>query len=176
MEVDKIEDEKPSEIKKVFIALIAVFLIFLFFSYIILGVDVISIFEGRLVSYKVENSQIKLKNGGGVVFGEGVYEGLRELYDLNQAHEVSACIRGYKADKSYFADSFYIPNISKQTVFEVDSEMCDAKTIIALHTHPYKRCIFSGQDINYYNYFRNINPDGIISLMCERDRFSFYGY
>ena len=68
-----------------------------------------------------------------------------------------------------------MPKAFGQSVSHVSAELCNSNTIVALHSHPYKRCIFSEQDIKSYEAARQINPDAIIGLMCEADRFGFYG-
>ncbi len=172
------EEESPfrKTLKRIYILVIAFFLIILLLSNI-LGGHVISVLSGKIVSSTLNaDYSLDLKNGGKVVFDSAIYEKLREVYLANQKTEIKACLKGEKKDNDYFISSFYVPKIYEKDVYSVTAELCDKETIISLHTHPYLHCIFSNQDIESYNRYRQINPEVMIALMCDETRFTFYGY
>lgn len=169
-----IEESKiKSFIKKLSLFLIFLFLLYLFLSIFLFGFNIFSILEGRVESNKLDSFKVDFKNGS-VIFNEDVYSQLKQIYLTTQKNEFKVCLTGYKKDLNYFVDGLYIPKTFEQTFNSVEAQICDDKTIISLHSHPFKRCLFSSQDIQNFNYFRKINPDGIIGLMCEVDRFTFY--
>lgn len=176
-----IEEQEESRLKiflkKTYIIILAIILLLLFVINSAPGYHVISVLSGKIVSSTLnEDYTFDLKYGGKVLFEKGVFERLRQIYLANQKHEFKVCLQGYKENKNYFANDIYIPRIYKQDVFSVSSQLCDKDTIISLHSHPPLRCIFSQQDIRSFESFRRINPDGIIGLMCNKERLSFFGY
>ncbi len=173
-----IGDKKPTDkaVEKLILVLSGVFLVLLVISYFVPG-NIFYILEGRLVSERLNaDFSINLKNGGRVVFEKPAYEKLKEFYFSEQKNEFKACLLGKKEGKDYFVFDLYLPKTFGQSVSHVSAELCSKDTIISLHTHPYKRCIFSEQDIKSYEAVRQVNPEAIIGLMCEADRFGFYGY
>src|SRR3989344_5722658 len=160
-------------IRKFVIASIAIFLLLLFVMYFVFG-DVWHILEGKIGSYQVDNDYSVQTEYGSIIFSEEVYNKIVFNYFDNQETEVAFCLRGNLKNKEYYLDDFYIPPTKHQEVFSVTAEMCDKDTLVAFNTHPYKSCIFSSADINYYKSFSNLNPDGMIGLMCEPNRFTFY--
>jgi len=161
-------------VKRLIIALIGVFLIFLMFSYLVPGSYTISILEGLLVSSKLNNYTAPF-SGGTVYFNEEVYGELKGIYFENQRNEFKVCLGGEKQGDNYFINSIYVPRIIQQTYNSVTAEQCNSTTLIPLHKHPYRRCIFSSQDLRSYDAFKRINDEAIIGLMCEAERFTFYG-
>jgi len=166
--------QEESKIKRIFIITTSIFLIILFLTYLLPGYDLLSILEGKIVSNRLIDLQLTLRNGNKVVFTNEAYLKLKDIYLKNQRTEFSSCLLGYKENNNYRVTDLYIPKTHQKTVFEVASELCNKDTIIALHSHPYKHCIFSSQDINYYNNFKEVNPEGMIGLICELNRFTFY--
>lgn len=171
------DESKLSRIvKRSYIIIISVIIIFLLLINTAPGYHVIYLLSGKLVSSTLnEDHTFELKNGGKVVFNKQTYETLRAIYYQNQRTEFKACLTGYKESNSYIVEDIYIPKIYDQTVFSVTSAICNSSTIISLHSHPPMRCLFSEQDIRSYNKFRQVNPDGIIGLMCNHDRITFFG-
>ena len=168
------ESELKRKLRRIFVVTAAIFLIILFLVYLIPGYHILSIIEGRLVSTKLEGTTINLKDGTRVVFESGAYAALKEVYLKDLKNEFAACLEGRKSGKDYIVTEISIPRTIEKGVFHVKADLCGQDAIIALHSHPYKSCIFSGQDIDYYKAFKSINPDGMIGLMCESDRFTFY--
>ena len=172
MEKEQLEEGRFKFLKKIILILIGMFLLILILSYFLLG-DLFYVFEGRGSSFEIENFIVEFKNGK-IIFKENVYNDLKSIYFYNQEKEIKVCLIGEKTDNYYISD-FYIPEIISNDFRSVVSEECDERSLISLHTHPYKRCLFSDQDIKNYESFKKINKDGIIGIMCEKRRFSFYG-
>ena len=170
-------EKTAKEIKynKIIIAAIGVFMILLVVPYFIFGNNIFYIIEGKFVSEKIKNDFSVLFESGKVIFENGTYNKLKEFYLANQKNEFKVCLVGKKENKNYLVSELYVPKTFGQSVSHVSAELCNSNTIVALHSHPYKRCIFSEQDIKSYEAARQINPDAIIGLMCEADRFGFYG-
>lgn len=176
-EPSKEEELKRLRRKKIFVAVTGLFLAVLLVSYLIPGNYILYLVEGHFSSYKLNSDlTIDLKNGGKIIFNETVYEELKQLYFAEQKNEFKVCLQGRKEGANYYIAGLYRPEIFGQSFSHVSAELCDENTIIPLHTHPYKHCIFSLQDIRNYEAVRKKNSDAIIGLMCEVDRFNFYGF
>jgi hypothetical protein len=177
-------DDYPEEesklkklLKRTYVVGIALFLVFLFLVNTLPGYHIVSLVSGRLVSSTLqEDYSFSLKNGGIVIFQLAVFENLRELYLDNQQHEIKVCLTGDKNNSTYHVTGMYIPKIYHQDFRSVSSEFCNSETIVTLHSHPFLSCIFSDQDIKSFNNYRKSNPDALLGLMCEQERFTFYGY
>lgn len=159
-------------IRRVMIFIICVFLLFLILSYMPFY-RIWRILEGGIVSTQLDENSLHYK-GKTIIFTNNTYDQLKELYLENQRTEFSVCLQGYNEGNASFITRLAQPRTASRSVFEVVSEICDAKTVVALHTHPYKSCIFSQEDIEYYLAFRERNPEGFIALMCELDRFTIH--
>lgn len=172
------EDSKFfSYLKKISLFLISLFLIFLVLSYLVPGNNILNIIEGRFDSNEINDDfVINLENNSKVVFNFEIYKELRKIYLEEQENEFKVCLIGNKVGKTFYVSDLERPKIHSQDVFSVSAQECSDKTIIPLHSHPFKHCLFSSQDIKSYELFKKINEDGIIGLMCEEKRFSFYGY
>jgi len=177
---EKNEEEKQSKVKlflkKTYILLIALFLIFLLTINSGPGYHIISLLSGKVVSSTLnEDYTFTLKNGKNVFFGK-TFEILRETYRNNKDNEFKVCLTGEVKDGNYYVENIYVPKIIEQTPLSVTSSFCNEQTIISLHSHPPFRCIFSEQDIKSYNIFKQRNSQAIIGLLCEEERITFYGY
>lgn len=168
-------------VKKIILILCALFLLYLTLSYLGIGTYILNIFEGQLTSYALdENYALSLENQTTVIFTEETYTVLLDLYGSNQEHEFAACLYGnYSLEngtKTYTLTSLAIPETYSQTIFQVVSSGCDSETLIFLHSHPYKHCLFSDQDLETHKSFAAKSRYGLSALMCEEERFTFYGY
>jgi len=176
-ELSEEEKLKRQKRKKIVIAIISLFLATIVIVYLIPGNYVLSIIGGQLASSKLDqNFVVELDNGGKVIFEAGVYAELKQLYLEEQETEFKVCLDGWKEGKDYYISGLNIPETYAQSFAHVSAELCSNNTIIPLHTHPYKHCILSEQDIQNYEAVKAVNPDAIIGLMCEIARFNFYGY
>ncbi|HLC37366.1 MAG TPA: hypothetical protein VJJ53_01145 [Candidatus Nanoarchaeia archaeon] len=179
----KIKDEFNEEegklrkvIKRAFIIATALFLVMIVLTYLVPGNNMLSILEGRFVSSSIdEDFTVTLDNGRKVIFSNGVYKELKQIYFKEQKNEFKVCLIGNKIQNNYYINKLGTPRIISQDVFSVYAEQCSKETLIPLHSHPFKHCIFSSQDIKSYEIFKEINKDAILGLMCEPARFSFYG-
>ncbi len=170
------EDAGKQKRNKLIITALSLVMLTIVTIYLVFGGNSLSIIEGRLASSKLApDFSIDAGNGKKVIFGNGTYDVLKKFYLAEQKNEFKVCLTGHKNGKNYLVIGLYKPKTISQTVAEVTAELCDSKTIISLHSHPYAHCIFSDVDINSYETVRKINPDAIIGLMCEIDRFGFYG-
>ena len=175
IEAELTEEDSPFKrtVKKIALGVIGLFLAMLIFTYLIPGTYVMSVLEGMFVSAKLQNFTVPVQEGH-VIFEGAVYKELKEIYLAEQRNEFKVCLGGYKEGDDYYVNSLYKPIIHSQSFSHVSAEQCPAETIIPLHSHPYKSCIFSAQDIQSYEHFQSINPEAILGLICEVDRFSFY--
>jgi proteasome lid subunit RPN8/RPN11 len=82
---------------------------------------------------------------------------------------------GTKKVNDYIIKEIKIPEIIAQDFSSVTAKPCSSDAILSLHSHPYKSCYFSVHDINTYEIVKEINKDAIMGVMCEADRFNFYG-
>ncbi|MBS3131841.1 hypothetical protein J4212_05385 [Candidatus Woesearchaeota archaeon] len=171
----KEESEGFRIFKKAIIVFVSIFLMFLFLSYFLLGNNIFDILASRSSSFTASNGRI-IFGGGTITFQEEAYQNLLEIYNENQQHEFKACLMGYKSGKNYFVEKIEAPKIISQDFSSVRAEPCREGTIIDLHSHPYKSCYLSVHDLTTLKYVKAANKDAFLGVMCEPDRFNFYGY
>jgi len=177
-DVDRLpEDESKFSIalKRIFVIVIGLLLIFLIASYLLPGYDFFHIISGQMSSYRIENNFIDLGTHR-IIFENGSYAALLGMYFSSQQQEFKACLIGYKQDSEYHVTKIEIPKTFSQTFSSVTAEPCNKEAIISLHSHPYKSCFLSLHDVRGYNHVKDANKDAIIGIICESDRFNFYGY
>ena len=161
-----------------FVSGLSIFLAILFVMWIFAGFPVGGIIRGQLESTELEAGILELENFT-VEFEEEVLFELLNLYYANQVTEFSVCLSGefdsnlILKDK-YAIDSLYVPVIYEQTYSHVRFESCNSETLIMLHTHPYKSCLASETDLNTLAESQLVNPELIMLVMCEPQRFSVY--
>lgn len=171
------EESKFSKIiKKTFIILMTFIILLLLLSYLLPSAGLITIISSRFDSYEINNNEIILKNNNKIIFERNTFNDLLKIYNENQQHEFKACLIGNKENNNYKINRIDIPKIFYQDFSSVRSEPCSKNTIISLHSHPFKRCYFSVHDVNNYRLVRSINKEAIIGIMCEPERFNFYGF
>ncbi|MAG92030.1 hypothetical protein CMO83_05120 [Candidatus Woesearchaeota archaeon] len=163
-------------IKKSSIVIISLVMVFLIISYVLPRYSIFRIIAGQLNSYEVDDNVIILKNNQKIIFENNTYDELLGIYLDNQEHEFKACLIGNKQDNNYHVEKIEIPKIFSQTFSSVSAEPCEQDAIISLHSHPFKSCFLSVHDVRGYRFVRDINEDAIIGIMCESNRFNFYGY
>ncbi len=167
------ESKLKKIIKRTIIILLSFFLMYLFLSIFLFGYNIFSIFEGRIESAQLMNNQIQWKDYA-IIFENDTYTRLTTIYLETQKTEFKVCLRGFKEQNTFYIQDLYIPKTEEQTFNTVEAEICDKNTIISLHSHPFKHCIFSAQDITNFHDVHIVNKDALIGLMCEKDRFTFY--
>ena len=163
---------KKSRYGKILVYFLAIFMLGITVIYFLPG-DVVQVLEGRGESDKLEEFSVDF-DGGKVIFDPEIYQKIRDYYLSEEGPEIKVCMKGHKEGFTYYIDDYYVPEIHSQSVFHVSSEGCSEDTLIPLHSHPVKHCLFSEQDISSYRQFKKINPEAIVGLMCEVDRLNFY--
>ena len=88
--------------------------------------------------------------------------------------EFKVCLKGEIRENDYFIDELIVPEIYSQEYNKVISEPCDKDTLIDLHSHPFRRCLASFQDILNIRRLKSVNEDILLAVMCEEDRFYLY--
>ncbi len=166
-----IEEEPESKIRKVFIGIVGVFLIFLTLSFLFLDYPISNIIRGQLESNPLDGNVVQLEDFS-IIFENGVEKELQEIYFNEQEVEFSVCLQGRK-DGDYYISSLYQPRMFRQTFNHVQFERC-VDSLILLHSHPYKSCLASETDLETLARSREENPDVLMVVMCEPSRFSVY--
>jgi len=174
------EDYEESPIKRIIkrtvLLLLGVFLIVLMISYFVFGGTMRPIVMSYFISFSLDDEFSAALPNARVIFDAGAYEELKQIYFKEQKNEFKVCLQGEKRGNDYYVTGLKVPKMFSQSFNRVVSEFCDEGTIIPLHSHPRLSCGFSQQDIRSYEQFLSINPDAIIGLMCETNKFNFYGY
>ena len=169
-------EEKPSKAKKIIILLMGLFLLLLITTYFLLGPQILHILEGKIESTQISNDFTAKYINWTIEFSPESFNELQQYYLQNQKTEISVCLQGIyqQSTGTYSISSIYYPKIIEKAFDHVIFSNCPQETIIVLHTHPYKSCIFSDQDIKSYDESKQINEDIMIALMCEENRLTFY--
>ena len=172
---DYLEEEflEDSKWKKVSIIVISFFLLLLILSYFLVSYPLFPILESISESETSKDNQIKVGQIS-IIFNEESYSNLQTLYKKDQSVEFAACLAGKKEGKTYSATEVYQPEITDQSFNHVNFKPCGQDAIILLHSHPYRRCIASQQDLITLNQTKQINPNILMVIMCEPNRFSIY--
>ena len=158
--------------KKILILIITIFLLFLIGSYFLLSYPIYPLIGSLSESKIIKNNTIKLDDFS-IIFTNNTYEKLKENYLQNQKVEISVCLKGIK-NKNYIITSIYQPEIIDKSFNHITFKQCSKDSLIVLHSHPFKRCIASYQDIKTLKNIKKINQDTIMLIMCETDRFTIY--
>lgn len=165
------EEFEESKLRKVFVFLIAIFLLILFLGYFFalpLEAQIISLF----LSDKAVDNQVDFSFENRLIFFNNSLEELQEIYLSNQAVEFKACLKGEKVGETYNINELYVPETFSQKFNQVVAEPCSSDSLVSLHSHPYRRCVPSQQDMNNFNRFKERSPDALMIVMCGPDRFS----
>ena len=160
-------------IQKGYIILVALFLILLLIVNTNAGYHIINLVSGKLVTSRFENYVFTINENRKVVFTNQTWNELLILYSTNQKHEFAACLKGEIKGGTYHVDQIYSPTTFRQDVYSVTSQMC-RDSIIALHSHPPLKCLFSEQDLKTYEEYQKIDPKMMMALMCSETMISFY--
>ena len=166
------ELERDSKLKKITIIILSIFLLSLTMSYFLLGQPIYSIIASNYESNEIEGNTIFTKEFS-ISFLDKTYELFKNYYLENADVEISACLIGDK-ENNYFINEIYSPEVITQSVNSITFKSCPKETIIWLHSHPYKRCIASKQDIWLLNKQKNKNSDMLMIIMCSTTQFNIY--
>ena len=164
--------EKESIWKKGIIRALAIFLVFLIVSYILASYSIFPIISSLSESQIAKNETIEL-NEFSIIFTDNTYEQLQEYYHKDISVEMAICLKG-EINKDYIINEIYQPEVVEQTVSHVSFKPCSSDTIILLHSQPFRHCIASQTDLTTLNNIKQRNPNSIMVIMCEPNRFSVY--
>ncbi|MFT4261199.1 MAG: hypothetical protein ACMXX9_02080 [Candidatus Woesearchaeota archaeon] len=165
--------QKNNKYKKYYIILIALFSVLLMASYIYLSFPVYGIIAGQIESQKINENVISTRDIK-IIFENQTNQIVFDAYHDNPDVETSLCLEGYRQNNNYYITYAYMPVIYSQSYTHVSHAPCSNETIAMFHTHPYKSCIASRQDIQTLRQNQDKNPDIIMIIMCEPQRFSVY--
>lgn len=168
---ETIEEEKPSLLKRIIISFLAIFLILLFTSFLLTNFEVRHILAGLITSSTLGDDFTIRTHDIVVEFSQEALSDLDKLYQENRNVEFSACLFGTK-DNNYFINKVIQPKTYQQSYNKVVSEPCQKEALIHLHSHPYRRCIPSQQDITTFNIFKKQRENALMIVMCEPKRFN----
>jgi len=163
-----------SKLKRLAVILGGIFLILLMLSFVVVTFPVGDIIKGILQSAPLQENKLNLGELE-IIFTDDALSRLQDIYFAEQKVEFSTCLSGTKAGSQYFINSLYVPIMMEQTFNHVRFERCTEETLIMLHSHPYKSCVASETDIKTLNEMKRRNPDILMVIMCEPERFSVYG-
>ena len=172
--IEILHEEKQSKWKKVFMTLIAIFLILLVTSYVWMSYGLADIIASFVESETLEYDKIKINDTSFLIFKGESYQVLLENYLKNQGQEFKACLVGEIERGDYEINEVIIPEMIEQSFTRVVSKSCPAGTIVELHSQPYRRCIESRQDLKTKELIKKTNPERLYVIMCEKERFNFY--
>lgn len=176
-ELKKEESKLFKFLKRTYIIVLALVIFTLLLVNTQTGYHLISLMSGNLVSSTLNNDySFDLRQGGKIYFVKNTWDMLSTYYDENQKYEFKLCLTGYKEENKsdYYITGIYQPYIYAQDVFSVTAQLCNSSTIVSLHSHPPLHCVFSEQDMRAYEQFQQINVEGILGLMCDKERMTFY--
>ncbi|MBU1112108.1 MAG: hypothetical protein ABIG93_04875 [archaeon] len=165
--------EKHPLAKKLILLGASILMIFLMFSFIFVTFPIDNIIKSALESDPLEGNVIDTGQFQ-IIFENGTEKELETWYLGEQETEFSTCLQGYLIDGDYYITDMYQPEMYLQTFNHVQFESCSEDTIIMLHTHPYKSCLASDTDLETLEKTRDYNPDVLMVIMCEPDKFSVY--
>lgn len=166
------EEYEDSKLKKVLVTGGAIFLIFLVLSYMLTSFGVGTILASMIESDTIEGDSIDTGEFE-VIFLNNTYDEVLEVYNEDLSVETKMCLFGYY-DGDYYVTEVLKPIIHSQSFNQVVSEGCPDEVLISLHSHPYKQCLASEQDLDNLMGSKEVNPNALIGIICEEDRFSFY--
>ncbi len=99
---------------------------------------------------------------------------ITSLYHNEQQAEFSLCLFGKRDGSKYLINSFFQPTQYSRSFSQVVFECCPKETLILFHTHPFKSCLASTQDIETLQESQRENPELLMVIMCEPTRFAVY--
>jgi proteasome lid subunit RPN8/RPN11 len=173
VEIEHIEDERETPLKKIIIGIVGIFLIGLMLSYTIYSNGNEDILLGLIGSSTIENNIIEL-NGLTIQIRADKYLEIVDQYIGNEGNEIKVCLMGNRDNGKINIEDLYYPKIISQSYSHIETTGCPKETIISLHSHPNRRCMPSSQDIRSFELLKQQNPNVLVAIMCEPLRFYFY--
>lgn len=165
--------DKGDRNKRIIMFLAKTFMVLLMLSFIFVTFPIDRIIMGWFESDTLEGNVIDTGEFL-IIFESGTEEILEEWYFGEQEVEFSVCLEGYKNSDDYYVTYAYQPEMYSQSFNQVSFERCSEETLIMLHTHPYKSCIASDTDLETLENNQVDNPNLLMVVMCEPDKFSVY--
>ena len=164
----------PSWIKKTFFISMAVFCVLLITSLIYVQYPVANIILGQIHSQAIDTTTRILEiDNTTLLFTQDLVDMMFATYRDNLNVETSLCLEGTTDGRVYNIISAYEPVIFSQSYTHVSHAPCSDETIVMFHTHPYKSCLPSEQDLLTLQRNQELrNPDIVMLIMCEPNRFS----
>ncbi len=148
-------------------------IIILLISLILVSYPIDNIIRGQLESTPLQANTL-IVDGYEITFSKDVLAHLQEIYSQEQKVEFSVCLLGKVNNQHYEITSLYQPRMYRQTFNHVSFEPCSQDTIVMLHSHPYKSCVASQTDLQTLQKTKERNPDTLMLVMCEPERFAVY--
>lgn len=173
---DESEEQGENKLNKIFVIIVGIFLIFLILSFTFLRYPIGEILQGQIESERIIDNKLVLKEFT-IIFENNTENVLNTIYDSEQEQrlvETSVCLKGIKLQTDYLVNSIYYPKIHEQSFMHVEFSSCPVDTLVMLHTHPFKHCLASDTDLNTLKKAQKSNPDLIMIIMCEPERYSIY--
>jgi len=168
-------DEEDSFLKKISVIVIGVFIILLLLSYFLTTPAVRNVIIGMVESSNLEDDySMDIGGGNKLIFINSSYIELLNLYDSNLDVEIKACLFGEIIGGDYFISEVVQPVIYSQSYDRVVSAPCSNISLVSLHSHPHMHCAPSQQDLESFSKLKETNPDILMIIMCEEDRFNVY--
>ena len=168
-------DEEDSFLKKVSVIVIGLFMVFLVLSYFLTTPAVRNVIIGMVESSDLEDDySVDIGDGNKLIFIDNSYLDLLILYDSNLDVEIKACLFGEIIGRDYFISEIVQPTIYSQSYDRVVSAPCANDSLVSLHSHPHMHCAPSQQDLESFSELKETNPDILMIIMCEEDRFNVY--
>ena len=167
-------EEKPSRFKKIFLIIVSILILLLFLTYFLTNSNILYRIIGLSESSTIKDNVISINETNFAVFQGSTYRELIEYYNQNKEKEFKVCLSGIIDEGNYMINEVYKTEIISQTYTEVVSNPCPKDTIIDLHSHPYRSCLASDQDLKNLENNNIGQPWLIMAIMCEKQRFNFY--
>lgn len=167
-------EEKPSKLKKIFITLIYILLLVLILTFLLTNPTIRNAIVGLIQSSTIEDNIIQINSTNKIIFEKDTYPELIDYYNENKEKEFKVCLMGNFENGDYFIYEVYKPKIIFQTYTQVESYPCPSDTLIDMHSHPYRSCLASNQDLKNLERLKINNPNALMAIMCEKERFNFY--
>jgi hypothetical protein len=129
-----------------------------------------------LFTTKTENKGIITAGNVTLEIQPEVLKKLQDAFLQHQDREIKACLTGtYDSTKKYYTISeIKFPGIVSADVVHITTDECPSDTLVDLHSHPVNYCTASDTDIKTYTMSKNSNPNLLMVVMCNTNRFSVY--
>ncbi len=171
---EEVEESRPL-LKKIFVGIIALFVIVMFLSAFLTSPESRNVLIGLFESSSLDdNMSVNVNGAGRLFFINNSYGVLNKYHEENTGLEFKACLFGSVVEDNYYINEVIQPEMYSQTYNRVVSEPCADNTLVTLHSHPHKRCSPSHQDMISFSSLKELNSDALIAIMCDEDRFNIY--